>query len=148
MEQEYKNILVPVDGSDSAEKALARAVESAKANHAHLDILNVIDTRQFSVSFSGMMDGGGSIVYQTFEDTEKYMNELKENIVKAGFSDVDIHVRFGSPKTVIAKDFIEDHHSDLIIMGQSGLKAVERMLMGAVTDYVTRLAPCDVLVVK
>lgn len=76
------------------------------------------------------------------------MNELKDSIVKDGFTDVDIHIRFGSPKTVIAKDFIEDHHSDLIIMGQSGLKAVERMLMGAVTNYVTRIAPCDVLVVK
>ena len=43
IKQEYRNILVPVDGSKTAEKALERATEIALRNKAHLDILNVID---------------------------------------------------------------------------------------------------------
>ena len=50
IKQEYRNILVPVDGSKTAEKALERATEIALRNKAHLDILNVIDLKQFSVS--------------------------------------------------------------------------------------------------
>ena len=34
------------------------------------------------------------------------------------------------------------------MMGSTGLNAVERMLMGSVTEYVNRTAICDVLIVK
>ena len=48
----------------------------------------------------------------------------------------------------IAVDFIKDHHNDLIIMGATGMNAVERMLMGSVTAYVNQHALSDVLIVK
>lgn len=148
IKQEYQNILVPVDGSKTAEVALERATEIALRNKAHLDILNVIDLKQFSVSFGGMVDANGEAVYQTFEDVEGYLNTLVERVKKAGLDDVSAHVRFGSPRTVIARDFPEDHHSDLIIMGPTGLNPVERLLVGAVTDYVTRAAKCDVIIAR
>lgn len=147
-EQEYKTILVPVDGSEAAEKALAKAVEVAKRNHAHLDILNVIDLKQFSVSFAGMLNASGDVVYKTFEDVDKYLSELQARVKKQGLQDVDVHARFGSPRTVIAKDFPEDHQVDLIIMGPTGLNAVERVFVGAVTDYVIRAAACDVIIAR
>ena len=50
--------------------------------------------------------------------------------------------------TVCAVDFIKDHHNDLIIMGATGMNAVERMLMGSVTAYVNQHALSDVLIVK
>ncbi|WP_143464497.1 universal stress protein, partial [Lactobacillus taiwanensis] len=37
---------------------------------------------------------------------------------------------------------------DLIILGATGLNAVERLLIGSITEYVTRTAACDVLVVR
>ena len=45
----YKNILVPVDGSKEAEAALDRAIKVAKQNgvDTNLHILHVIDTRSF-----------------------------------------------------------------------------------------------------
>ena len=36
----------------------------------------------------------------------------------------------------------------LIIMGATGLNAVERMLMGSVTEYVNQHALADVLIVR
>ena len=47
MVEDYDNILVPVDGSETAERAFDKAVKIALDNNAHLDVLNVIDTRQF-----------------------------------------------------------------------------------------------------
>ena len=38
-----------------------------------------------------------------------------------------------------------DHQPDLIVMGRTGLTALERVLVGSVTAYVQRFAPCDVL---
>ena len=37
---------------------------------------------------------------------------------------------------------------DLIMVGQSGLNAVERFMTGSVASYVIRRAPCDVLIVS
>ena len=100
LRQEYKTILVPVDGSAIAEKALVTGTEIAKRNNAHLDILNVIDLKQFSVSFGGMIDANGDVVYQSFEDVEKYLEGLKKHVEEQGVTDVAIHVRFGSPRIV------------------------------------------------
>ncbi|MEL5941041.1 universal stress protein, partial [Tetragenococcus halophilus] len=37
---------------------------------------------------------------------------------------------------------------DLIILGATGLNAVERLFIGSVSEYVTRNASCDVLIVR
>lgn len=148
LRQEYKTILVPVDGSAIAEKALVTGTEIAKRNNAHLDILNVIDLKQFSVSFGGMIDANGDVVYQSFEDVEKYLEDLKKHVEEQGVTDVAIHVRFGSPRNVIARDFPNDHETDLIVMGPTGLNPVERVLVGAVSDYVIRTAACDVMIAR
>ncbi|MCP0886780.1 universal stress protein [Ligilactobacillus sp. WILCCON 0076] len=148
LKQGYKVILVPVDGSKTSEKALLTGIEIAKRNDAHLDILNVIDLKQFSVSFNGMIDANGDVVYQTFEDVEKYLGQLKKQVEKKGLKDVDIHVRFGSPRNVIARDFPADHKTDLIVMGPTGLNPVERVLVGVISDYVIRTASCDVMIAR
>ncbi|KRN30038.1 universal stress protein [Lactobacillus selangorensis] len=146
MEQEYKSILVPVDGSKEAELALSKAEEVAKRNHAHLDILNVLDTKQFAGNYGGMLTGDA--IYQISEDAQNYLNSLKYKAEQKGIKDISIHVRFGNPKPVIAQDFPTDHHTDLIMIGSTGLNAVERVLVGSVTSYVNRMAVCDVLIVK
>ncbi|TJY25390.1 universal stress protein [Latilactobacillus curvatus] len=147
MVQEYKRILVPVDGSEEAELALNKAVWVAKMNQARLDILNVLDTKQFAGSYSGMLSGDA--IFQISEDAQNYLNSLKYDIqTNDGLKDVEIHVRFGNPKNVIARDFPTEYQTDLIMMGSTGLNAIERMLMGSVTEYVNRTAICDVLIVK
>ena len=57
-------------------------------------------------------------------------------------------LRFGSPKVEIAKNIPKEHHIDLILLGATGLNAVERILIGSVSEYVVRNAPCDVLIVR
>ncbi len=54
----------------------------------------------------------------------------------------------GSPKQIIAKEIPEDNHVDLIMLGATGLNAVERLFIGSVSEYVIRNATCDVLVVR
>lgn len=149
MLQEYNNILVPVDGSKEAELALQKAVQVAKLNKAHVDILNVLDTKQFIGGYGGMLSGDA--IYQISEDAQDYLSNLADEIrSKNDLSedDLSIHVRFGNPKTVISVDFPRDHKNDLIMIGATGLNAVERVLVGSVTEYVNQHALCDVLIVK
>lgn len=148
-EQEYKRILVPMDGSPEAELAFTKAKRVAQTNHAHLDILTILDTKQFVGNYGGGLTGDA--IYQISEDAQSYLENVKqETLEHDGFKDedIDIHVRFGNPKVVISRDFPEDHHNDLIMIGATGLNAIERVLVGSVTEYVNRHAPCDVLIVR
>ncbi|MFS0780599.1 universal stress protein [Bacillus sp. 1P06AnD] len=140
----YKNILVAVDGSKEAEWAFKKAVEISKRNNAKLVIAHVIDTRNFATieAYDRTMA----------ERSESYAKELLEEYKAAAEQDgvhtVQVEVEYGSPKVKVPKDLAKKHNIDLIICGATGLNAVERFLIGSVSEHITRYAPCDVLVVR
>ncbi|AEG40576.1 universal stress protein [Lactobacillus kefiranofaciens] len=144
MLSQYKNIQVSVDGSKEADLAFSKAVAIAKRNHATLEILHVIDTR----SFQNVSSFDSAMVEQVSKDAEKRMKDYKARAVKAGVADAHYSIEFGSPKTIIGHDFPKKHNVDLIVVGATGLNAVERLLIGSVTEYVTRTSKCDVLVCR
>lgn len=141
---QYQHIQVSVDGSKEADLAFSKAVAIAKRNGAILDILHVIDTR----SFQNVSSFDSAMVEQVSNDAKKRMEEYKSRAIKAGIKDVHYSIEFGSPKTIIARDFPKKHDIDLIVVGATGLNAVERLLIGSVTEYVTRTANYDVLVCR
>lgn len=146
MSQQYKTILVPVDGSMATPQLIERAIQIAKTNGAHLDILNVVEINQFSDSYGGAISG--DVVYSLVEDIEARLDSLKTQASEAGLTDVSTHVRFGNPKPVIAREFPDDHGTDLTVIGTTGMSAVERFMVGSVTTYVNRISKNDVLVVQ
>ncbi len=133
MLSQYKNIQVAVDGSKEADLAFSKAVAIAKRNHATLEILHVIDTR----SFQNVSSFDSAMVEQVSKDAEKRMKDYQARATKAGAEDVHYSIEFGSPKTIIGHDFPKKHNIDLIVVGATGLNAVERLLIGSVTEYVT-----------
>lgn len=144
MLQEYKSILVAIDGSTQAEKAFKKAVEVAKRNNAVLVLAHVIDTRAYQ-SFSTF---DGSIADNARVEAKNTLNEYKEYAVKEGLEDVRIVLEYGSPKVMIAKQIPEAESVDLIMLGATGLNAVERIFVGSVSEYVIRQAKCDVMIVR
>lgn len=144
MALKYENILVAVDGSKEAEWALKKAIEIAKRNNAKLLLTHVIDSRTFAT-----VEAYDRTIA---ERAEHFANELMDNYKKqvedAGVKEVNIAIDYGSPKVKIAKDIAKKHHVDLIICGATGLNAVERFLIGSVSEHITRYAPCDVLVIR
>jgi nucleotide-binding universal stress UspA family protein len=57
-------------------------------------------------------------------------------------------VAYGSIKDALATQLPDQYDIDLIMVGQSGLNAVERFMMGSVASFVIREARCDVLIVS
>ena len=140
MLQQYKKIMVAVDGSDEAELAFKKAVNVAIRNNGELLLAHVIDTRSFQTvsSFDGML------AEQATEMAKQTLADYESNAKKAGLNNVTSVVEYGSPKQLIAKD----NQVDLIMLGATGLNAVERLFIGSVSEYVIRNAACDVLVVR
>ncbi|MFV0557300.1 MAG: universal stress protein [Enterococcus sp.] len=144
MLQQYKKIMVAVDGSTEAELAFQKAVNVAKRNNATLLIAHVIDTRAFQTvsSFDGMLAEQATVLAK--QTLEEYSDYAKDH----GCPHIQTAIEYGSPKPIIAKQLPEEQHVDLIMLGATGLNAVERLFIGSVSEYVIRTAPCDVLVVR
>lgn len=144
MLKQYQHIQVSVDGSKEADLAFKKAVSIARKNGAVLEILHVIDTR----SFQNVSSFDSAMVEQVSDDAKEKMEEYYNRAKEAGVKEVHFSIEFGSPKTIIGHDFPKKHNIDLIIVGATGLNAVERLLIGSVTEYVTRTANCDILVCR
>lgn len=138
----YTNILIAVDGSEAAEKAFKKAVEIAKRNDARLIVAHVIDSRTFATA--------EAYDRTLSERAEQYAKELLDNYIEnarnEGLTDLVRCIEYGSPKVKVPRDIAEDFDADLIICGATGMNAVERFLIGSVSESITRHAKCDVLV--
>ena len=88
------------------------------------------------------------MVEQVTETAKKTMDGYANQAKEQGLKNISYSGEYGAPKAVIAKDLPEEKNIDLIMIGATGLNAVERLLIGSVTEYVTRTADCDVLVVR
>lgn len=151
MAQEYKRVLVAIDGSKGADAALRTAIEVTKRNdHTHLDVLRVLDLNSLEYGGAGIALDGQKI-YEIEQANEGYMLKLKDKIVDKYNLDADrvsVHLRFGNPKAVITQDFQPEYGNDLIVVGSTGKNFVQRMIVGSVASYVIRTAKCDVLMAK
>ncbi|MFD1030025.1 universal stress protein [Metaplanococcus flavidus] len=140
----YKQILVAVDGSKEAEWAFRKSVGIAVRNNATLNLVNVIDTR----SFSAIEPYDPSLADRAQKFAEEMLNNYKEEAMSAGVKNVNVLVEYGSPKSMISWDISRRIHADLIICGATGMNAVERFLIGSISEHIVRSAKCDVLVVR
>ena len=151
MAQEYKRVLVAIDGSKGADAALRTAIEVTKRNdHTHLDVLRVLDLNSLEYGGAGIALDGQKI-YEIEQANEDYMLKLKDKIVAEydlAADRVSVHLRFGNPKAVITQDFQPEYNNDLIVVGSTGKNFVQRMIVGYVESDGIRTAKCDVLMAK
>ncbi|MCR6095527.1 universal stress protein [Salipaludibacillus agaradhaerens] len=144
MSIKYDNILVAVDGSDEAKRAFRKALLLAKDHEAKLLLTHIVDTR----TFASVEHYDRTI----FSEAEKYARDMLEEYKKLaqndGLNDVTLILDYGSPKVKIAKEVAKKYEVDLIVTGATGLNAVERFLIGSVSEHITRHAKCDVLIVR
>ncbi|MCB5950804.1 universal stress protein [Enterococcus sp. BWT-B8] len=145
MEQTYRNILVAVDGSAQAEQAFEKALEIAKRNQAKLHIVYVIEEignyfGELTVSVTNAME-----VLRKRE--EEKMQQRADLAHAGGLDNVATYVLYGYPKTLLS-DFSESEEPiDLVVIGKTGLNALQRVLVGSTTSYVVNHSDSDVLVV-
>lgn len=142
----YKNILVAIDGSEKAEKAFMEAVAAAKRNQATLHILYVNEVTGNYFGDFGFLTP--NLQEELDEVAEKQMNEHRNLAIEKGLTDIETYILYGYPKTLIANFNESKEPIDLIVMGATGLNAVERALVGSTTSYVVNHALCNVLVIK
>jgi len=145
MANHYKSIVVAVDGSKEAEYAFRKSLDVVKRNEgAKLNLVNIIDTR----SFAAIEAYDRSIAERAQQHSEELLNGYKEQAEAEGITNINLIIEYGSPKNLITKELSNLVEADLIICGATGLNAVERFLIGSVSEAIVRSAKCDVLVIR
>ena len=123
-----KSILVPVDGSEPAVRAVAFAAELAKGLGAEVELVTVLDLGQLDI-YEGM--------YQTLDPSENWQEKVRTEILEqaqATLAGVPSKVTLLRGPTVKALlSHMRATNPGMVIMGRTGRTAVDRILHGSVS---------------
>ena len=152
----YSKVLVPLDGSDVSERALAHAQSVAEALGARVYLLQVIS---LSHEYEASRDAGGespSAVEYSLDlareitagrqaRAQTYLEEVASRLESQGIR-VETAVRQGLTLENITQ-FVEENGIDLIVMSTHGRGYFQRFMVGSVTDRVIRSSHVPVVAI-
>jgi nucleotide-binding universal stress UspA family protein len=145
----FKKILVPVDGSPTANRGLAEAVKLAKSQKATLFVLHVVDENVVTQSamgggyfieglLEGLLENGKKVLAKAVADAKKLGVTVKPVLIE------DIGMAVSEVIVSQAKKL----KVDVIVIGTHGRRGVSRLLMGSDAEGVVRAAGVPVLLVR
>ncbi len=145
----YEKILVPVDGSETSARGLEEAMRIAKCGPGgRIRLVHVVN----EFIFDGAYNPGtyANDLFASLRDTGKGILAQAQAVVGQQGIAVDsvMFESIGAP----AADFIvaqaREWPADLIVMGTHGRRGLARLAMGSDAEYVIRIAPVPVLLVR
>lgn len=145
----FEKILVAIDGSKSAMKALDKAIEMQKLTNGELYLLCVYKHHSlFEASLSMVRPKELEIPDKALTDyAREVVEQAKQYASEHGASKVRGFVKGGRPSRMIV-DFAKDKGIDLIVVGTWGTHSEkDGMLLGSVAHRVASNAKCPTLVV-
>ena len=137
-----RTLLLATDLSDASASATEEAFDLAGRLGARLLVVSVIDPGSLK------LPGGRyrARVDQVRERREQLAQLLVERGREEGLA-VSFLVWTGDPGDMII-EAAEAEHADMVLVGSHGRGPVGRLLLGSVSEFVVRNAPCPVLVVR
>ncbi|MBD3193848.1 MAG: universal stress protein [Candidatus Lokiarchaeota archaeon] len=143
IDESYKRIIVPVDGSELSKKAAKIGCFFAHKANKKIIFIHVIELPATALPH-GEATYVPNISDTLKENGESILNEIKE---ACSDSNIDFETKMveGIPDNEII-DFANDN--DLIIMGSKGHSAFERVLVGSVSEKVLHHSDSSVMIVR
>ena len=149
----FTKILVPLDGSAFAERALPPALVLAQRAEAQLSLLRAVAPERMLVADSHvLMLGGYSAVWpnQSLELARQaaadYLSALRAAKIPKGLR-LSAEMIEGDPAEIIVET-ARNEGVDLIVMSSHGYSGLTRWILGSVAERVLHDAPCPVLIVR
>ncbi|MGA7386597.1 MAG: universal stress protein [Pseudolabrys sp.] len=146
----YKQILVPVDGSDTSNRALDEAIKLAKEQQAALRLIHVLDETTIYM----MVETPYPIAdyLKMIRDVgQKVLSTCATTAVEAGIQ-VDTKLVVIERLTQRICDAVNEEAkrwpADLIVIGTHGRRGFNHLLLGSVAEGVIRLATNPVLICR
>jgi nucleotide-binding universal stress UspA family protein len=138
----FERILVAIDGSQGAQKALEKAVELATATGAKLTALAVEGRLPAYAATVGEVE-------EVKKEKDAFFGELARGaqaFARSEGIDLSVDVQAGHAADLIVR-YAKTHDFDLVVVGHKG-HFLEDYLLGSTADRVAHHAHCPVLIVK
>ncbi len=137
----FSSVLVPLDGSEYSERALAMALELARLSGAKVTVLTVVLAyKDAHVPTVALLEE------HVRERAEAYLAPFLEQGADAGFELTGL-VGHGDPAEEILRAASEES-VDLIVMSTHGIGASGRHALGSVAMRVLQTAACPVMMIR
>lgn len=138
MSHNIKEILVPVDGSDNANRAAVFALELAKAMQVGVRLFYVFPAA--SVEIIGMAGMSRSDIDQAAQAAaQRAFDATKAAIGDGAGVAIESETSVGDPAEEIIR-YTEDNDHVMTVVGRRGLSRIQSMMVGSVSDKVIRHA--------
>ncbi len=144
----FNKILVPLDGSEYADKALKYAIDVAKKFSSELLLVHIVQTTTAFITGPEVL--GPSLILdlrKQLEENGRHILSLGEEIAKKADVKVSTRLDYGNPPDKIL-NITKEENIDLIILGNRGLGAAARFFLGSVSDKISQQSTCPVLIIK
>lgn len=143
----YKHILIPVDGSDTALKAVESAAQMARVFQARATVVYVIDPYPFGGLGSDLAYGQVEYLSAAKAEAQAASEAARGVLAAAGINaeawTVESHTIWrGILETA------QETGADLIVMGSHGRRGLEKMVLGSTAQRVLSHAMLPVLIVR
>ena len=144
----FDSVVVPLDGSDLAERVLPTVVEMAKRFDVGVKLF-----RAYHIPYSAYGDGWAvaegidELLTTVRDEAEDYLNKKAEELKKLGVAKVACITKEGFAADEIIK-LGRSSADSLIAMGSHGRSGMKRWVMGSVAEAVVRHSAVPVLVVR
>lgn len=149
----FKKILVPLDGSDLAERALDVSIDMASCYGGEIILMEVqeegMDVGEAAVArATALATGSAAQAMEVFRHhAEAYLREVVEKRRAQTDVPIQIVVAQGNPaESIVAQ--AQEMGVDLIVMSTHGRTGLRRFAFGSVTEDVLHHATCPVLVIR
>lgn len=145
----YKRILVPVDGSETSNKALQAALQMAKESGGCVRIVHLIDASAYMSGSGGYLSFPSDLPRAMRGAGNKVLEDAAD-LAKAAGVEAETHMfdSFDGRLADVVSDAALQWKADLIVVGTHGRRGVGRVLLGSGAEQILRLSPVPVLVIR
>jgi nucleotide-binding universal stress UspA family protein len=140
----FHSILVAVDGSPHADRALTHAIDLAQCQHARLTLMTAVVAPPATAYLGAAGDAVSTLAQDAEAEAQAVLRRARDRVP----GDVSVTTILSrEPIGCALIHQIADCHHDLVVMGSRGRGALRSALLGSVSHYVLHHSPVPVLIV-
>ena len=140
-------IIVAVDGSEHAMRALEKAKELGLAFGSKIVIVNVVDSFHYHVNIDDSIVSERLLYLETSKKSaEALLVKAKERLDELG-DQVETVLLDGDPPHMLI-NYIESSDADLVVIGSHGVKGLRQFMLGSVVSKLIHHVDKSVMIVR
>ncbi|PSN12737.1 universal stress protein [filamentous cyanobacterium CCT1] len=153
----YQKILVALDRTAASDRVFDHALGVAQSSQGQLQLVHSINVNAYD-NLGKLIDAGVGLQnsakvqhegeaaqLQQVQETQQWLEQLRAEALKCNI-EADFICKIADPGPFICQ-LAESWNADVIVTGNSGKKGLKKLVLGSVSDYVVKHAPCPTMVV-